>query len=116
MAQSESQPASQCIKCSEGRHENCLRYKGYFCKCPNEYHEKNRAGWSVCMSNVVSLVYTMATGINDKIAQFLRECQTWEKKATNILGVFLLKLPASKQNPSSIAIEINQQILLGQLS
>jgi len=68
------------------------------------------------MSNVVSLVYTMATGINDKIAQFLRECQTWEKKATNILGVFLLKLPASKQNPSSIAIEINQQILLGQLS
>lgn len=59
------------------------------------------------MSNVVSLVCTMATSINDKIAQFLRECQTWEKKATNILGVFLLKLPASKQNPSSIAIEIN---------
>jgi hypothetical protein len=49
----------------------------------------------------------MATGINDKIAQFLRECQTWEKNATNILGVFLLKLRASKQNPSSIAIEIN---------
>jgi hypothetical protein len=31
----------------------------------------------------------------------------WEKKPTNIQGVFLLKLPASKQNPSSIAIEIN---------
>ena len=30
MAQPEPEPASECIKCSEGRHENCLRYKGYF--------------------------------------------------------------------------------------
>jgi hypothetical protein len=42
----------------------------------------------------------------------------WEKKPTNIQGVFLLKLPASKQNPSSIAIEINptNTTTLGQLS
>ena len=40
MAQPEPEPASECIKCSEGRHENCLRYKGYFCKCANEYHNR----------------------------------------------------------------------------
>ena len=49
----------------------------------------------------------MTSEINDKLAQFLREGQNWEKKATNIQGVSLLKLPASKQNPSCIAIEIN---------
>jgi hypothetical protein len=50
----------------------------------------------------------MTSDINNKLAQFLREGQNWEKKATNIQGVFLLKLPASKQSPSSIAIEINR--------
>ena len=49
----------------------------------------------------------MTLDINNKLAQFLREGQNWEKKATNIQGVFLLRLPASKQSPSSIAIEIN---------
>jgi hypothetical protein len=49
----------------------------------------------------------MSCDINDKLSQFLREGQTWEKKATKMQGVFLLKLPASKQSPSSIAIEIN---------
>ena len=50
----------------------------------------------------------MTSEINDKLAQFLREGQNWEKKAANIQVVFLLKLPASKQSPSSIAIEINR--------
>ena len=49
----------------------------------------------------------MSSDINDKLSQFLREGQSWEKKATNIQGVFLLKLPACKQSPSSIAIEMN---------
>jgi hypothetical protein len=49
----------------------------------------------------------MTLDINNKLAQFLREGQNWEKKPTNIQGVSLLKLPASKQNPSSIAIEVN---------
>jgi|ERR1044072_5355347 hypothetical protein len=48
-----------------------------------------------------------AADVNEKLAQFLREGQNWEKKPTNIQGVFLLKLPTSKQSPSSIAIEIN---------
>ena len=42
-----------------------------------------------------------------KLSQFLREGQNWEKKPTNMERVFLLKLPTSKQSPSSIAIEIN---------
>jgi hypothetical protein len=49
----------------------------------------------------------MTLDINNKLAQLLREGQNWEKKPTNIQGVFLLKLPASKKSPSSIAIEIN---------
>jgi hypothetical protein len=48
-----------------------------------------------------------AADVNEKIAQFLRGGQNWEKKPTNVQGVCLLKLPASKQSPSSIAIEIN---------
>ena len=49
----------------------------------------------------------MTTDVSEKLGQFLREGQNWEKKATNIQGIFLLKVPTSKQNPSSIAIEIN---------
>jgi hypothetical protein len=49
----------------------------------------------------------MAANVNVKLAQPLREGQNWEKKATNLQGVFLLKLPPSKQNPSSIVTEIN---------
>src|ERR671931_1571466 len=41
--------------------------------------------------------------LNEKLGQFLTESQNWKKKATNIQGVFLLKLPS----PPSIAIEIN---------
>jgi hypothetical protein len=49
----------------------------------------------------------MSSRINNRLTQFLREGQTWEKKPTNMEGVSLLKLPASKQSLSSIAIEIN---------
>ena len=45
--------------------------------------------------------------INEKLAQFLKEGQSWEKRATNIQGVFLLKLPTFKKSPPSIGIEIN---------
>jgi hypothetical protein len=39
----------------------------------------------------------MAADINEKLAQFLKG-QNWEKKSTNIQGVFLLKLPTFKNN------------------
>jgi hypothetical protein len=45
--------------------------------------------------------------LNEKLGQFLSEGQNWEKKATNVQGVFLLKLPTFKKSPPSIAIEIN---------
>jgi hypothetical protein len=49
----------------------------------------------------------MTVDVNEKLAQFLREGQNWEKRATNIQGVFLLKLPTYKKSPPSIGIEIN---------
>jgi hypothetical protein len=49
----------------------------------------------------------MTADVNEKLGQFLREGQSWEKKATNIPGVSLLKLPTFKKSPPSIAIEIN---------
>ena len=51
----------------------------------------------------------MTADVNDKLAQFLREGQNWEKRATNIQGVSLLKLPAFKKSPSSIGIEVNPE-------
>jgi hypothetical protein len=51
----------------------------------------------------------MTVDVNEKLAQFLREGQNWEKRATNIQGVSLLKLPAFKKSPSSIGIEVNPE-------
>ena len=31
--------------------------------------------------------------VNERLLQFLKECKDWERKTTNIHGVFLLKLP-----------------------
>ncbi|HJT46794.1 MAG TPA: hypothetical protein VJ729_01335 [Nitrososphaeraceae archaeon] len=51
----------------------------------------------------------MTANINDKLAQFLREGQNWEKRPTNIEGVSLLKLPAFKKSPPSIGIQVNPE-------
>ena len=37
----------------------------------------------------------------------MREAKDWERKATNVPGVFLLKLPSFKGRSASLAIEIN---------
>lgn len=42
------------------------------------------------MSAILSLI-TMT--VEDRLADFLRDARDWERRATNILGVFLLKLP-----------------------
>ncbi|HEY7226864.1 MAG TPA: hypothetical protein VH481_01925 [Nitrososphaeraceae archaeon] len=44
---------------------------------------------------------------DERLSQFLKEGKDWEKKATSIPGVFLLKLPEFKSRPPYIAIEIN---------
>jgi hypothetical protein len=37
----------------------------------------------------------------------LREAKDWERKATNVPGVFLLKLPSFKGRSALLAIEVN---------
>jgi hypothetical protein len=45
--------------------------------------------------------------VEDRLTGFLRDAHAWERKATNIPGVFLLKLPSSRTRQAAIAIEIN---------
>ena len=44
---------------------------------------------------------------DERLVRFLKEGKDWERKATNIPGIFLLKIPPSRSNSSSIYIEIN---------
>jgi hypothetical protein len=45
--------------------------------------------------------------VEDKLSGFLTKSKDWERRPTNIPGIFLLKLPSSKSRQASIAIEIN---------
>ena len=45
--------------------------------------------------------------IKDKLSAFLSQSRDWERRLTNIPGIFLLKLPSSRFRQASIAIEIN---------
>jgi hypothetical protein len=45
--------------------------------------------------------------VEDRLTGFLRDARAWGRKATNIPGVFLLKLPSSRTRQAVIAIEIN---------
>ena len=45
---------------------------------------------------------------DQRLMQFLKEGKDWERKATNIAGIFLLRLPGLRSNIApSLAIEIN---------
>ncbi len=44
---------------------------------------------------------------DNRLNQFLKNGKDWEKKATSIPGVFLLKLPFFKRRPAALAIEVN---------
>lgn len=44
---------------------------------------------------------------DERLGQFLKEGKDWERKATSMPGVFLLRLPSYKGRPASLAIEIN---------
>jgi hypothetical protein len=44
---------------------------------------------------------------DERLSQFLNEGQAWEKKVTNIPGVFLVKLPTFRGTSPSLAIEVN---------
>ena len=45
--------------------------------------------------------------VEERLTGFLRDARDWERRATNIPGVFLLKLPSSRTRQVTIAIEIN---------
>ncbi len=45
--------------------------------------------------------------VEDKLTSFLSQSRDWERRPTNIPGIFLLKLPSSRSRQASIAIEIN---------
>ncbi|PWU82371.1 MAG: hypothetical protein DLM72_02115 [Candidatus Nitrosopolaris wilkensis] len=49
----------------------------------------------------------MTEEANKRLIQFLNDGRKWERKATNIPGAFLFRLPTSKGRPASLAIEIN---------
>jgi hypothetical protein len=49
----------------------------------------------------------MTEEANERLRQFLNEGRNWERKATNLPGVFLFRLPATKGRPASLALEIN---------
>jgi hypothetical protein len=44
---------------------------------------------------------------DQRLMQFLKEGKDWERKATSIPGIFLLRLPGLKSTAPSLAIEIN---------
>ena len=45
--------------------------------------------------------------VEDKLSALLSKSKDWERRPTNIPGIFLLKLPYSRSRQASIAIEIN---------
>jgi hypothetical protein len=45
--------------------------------------------------------------IESKLKEFLGDGKDWERKQTNIPGVFLLRLPAFRSRPECVAIEID---------
>jgi hypothetical protein len=45
--------------------------------------------------------------VDERLTQFLKDGKDWERKATSVPGVFLLRLLAFRSRTSSVAIEIN---------
>jgi hypothetical protein len=45
--------------------------------------------------------------VDNRLTDFLNEGKDWERKQTNVPGVFLLKLPTFRSRPACIAIEID---------
>jgi hypothetical protein len=45
--------------------------------------------------------------IEERLVSFLKDARDWERRPTNIAGVFLLKLPSSRTRQASVVIEIN---------
>jgi hypothetical protein len=51
--------------------------------------------------------------VDERLAQFLTDARDWEKKATSIPGLFILKLPGPRGSPPSVVLEVNPVDALG---
>ncbi len=45
--------------------------------------------------------------LDERLSQLIKDAKDWERMATSVSGVFLLKLPSYKIRSASVAIEIN---------
>ncbi len=45
--------------------------------------------------------------VSEKLKKFAEEGKDWERKKTTLDGVFLLKLPKTKNRSPSVAVELN---------
>lgn len=44
---------------------------------------------------------------DERLQQFLRSGKSWERRATTVPGIFILKLPEDGRRPASLAVELN---------
>jgi hypothetical protein len=45
--------------------------------------------------------------LTEQLRTFIEEGQDWERKATSVKGVSIIRLPKTKNRPPSLAIDIN---------
>ncbi|MDD1703003.1 MAG: hypothetical protein LUQ31_08505 [Methanoregula sp.] len=45
--------------------------------------------------------------LTDTLKAFIEEGGDWERKATSVAGVSIIRLPAMKNRPASLAIDVN---------
>ena len=44
---------------------------------------------------------------DEKLLQFLKSGRDWERRATTVPGIFILRLPGDGRRPASLAVELN---------
>ena len=45
--------------------------------------------------------------LSENLKEFLEKGKDWERKATSVPGIFLLKLPPYRSSPSQLVVEVN---------
>ena len=49
----------------------------------------------------------MARMPDEKLLDFLKHGRDWERRATTVPGIFVLRLPEAGKRPASLAVELN---------
>jgi hypothetical protein len=50
---------------------------------------------------------------DEKLLEFLKNGKDWERRATTVPGIFVLRLPSDGKRPASLAVELNPVDELG---